>query len=92
MFVGTEILFACLLVCLFACRVGLFGTGVGEGVGGVVVGEGVGGTGTGVGAGVTTGVGAGVTTLPIVTDAKAGLAERLMALTVIWRGGPSVPE
>ena len=64
-FVGTEI--------LFACRVGLFGTGVGEGVGGVVVGEGVGGTvGTGVGAGVGgvvvgegvggtgTGVGAGV--------------------------------
>jgi len=44
-FVGTEI--------LFACRVGLFGTGVGEGgVGGVVVGEGAGGTGTGVGEGV----------------------------------------
>ena len=42
---------SCLLVCLFACRVGLFGTGVGEGVGGVVVGEGVGGTGTGVGVG-----------------------------------------
>ncbi len=42
-FVGTEF--------LFDCRVGLLGTGVGEGVGGVVVGEGVGGTGTGVGVG-----------------------------------------
>ena len=35
-FVGAEF--------LFDCRVGLLGTGVGEGVGGVVVREGVGGT------------------------------------------------
>ena len=57
------------------------GTGPGAGVtgAGIVVG---GANGAGVGGGVGAATGAGVV-VPIVTDATAGLAERLMALTVI---------